>query len=1044
MNEVADNITRFRKNLQQFLSLKEAGKLNGKATAIEEKLKDSAEIAGLDFDAELKEVQGKPQTRMNPEAPEFYGIDVVDNPDLDDEVRENRSVSPDEIYQMITDSMINTIKKVGHLPWQKEWDETGLYGGRVATNFVSGNPYRGINYILLNYKIVWKNDEPILAPRKLENPFFLTFNQVEKLDGKIKKGSYGERVVYFTRLYQFKQADPELEFSTYDRKKMIAWLNKNRGQIKVQPGREFNAESIADSSWMPILKYYNVFNGSNIEGIDWGEIPENENSDLDESQKIKVGDMIWDHFPNKPELKHDQPRAFYMPAGDFINMPKLQSFSEPQFYYTTLFHEAIHSTGYKTRLDRDLTGRKGSKSYAFEELVAELGATFLCAESGILFKTRDNSAKYLAGWNKRLVKNMEDDNRFFFRASSRAQAAADYILDRDAENNPAYRKDFKKLEEKEEKQPLKVDSKKLISRIKPLFKSVDGAKFTPRGKTGGALVSLPEGYQIAVMANKYDWHIDIGKPGKDAGNVASSNTLKSYFPSDNELEETLKEAISEYKKLSEYIEGGSDKKGRIGNDDTLILSEKDFPKNIPFTVIFKNNLHHIKLIENASEVKLGGELFWVSKIDGDWRVFDKETGLNLSTGKLKNTKKAAIEDAEMRLAQSDKSLKELRGNVVKSILKYNRDLTRDEKAGTTKKDGKIGDEEFDFKDPEIVSINDIEKGQFVYPVSRIMTEKGFYFTPTTLLEVIRVNKKSITVKKVKGGETTRIKRKAIRQSFSGDREEVTPEFRLIEKEMRRNPSWSDKSLEKVSELDKEFYKLVAEKGIQPDSKEATALWEKEGFQERFKKINKEEQIHKLIVRIQRLENFKNDHSEERKKLNKLVGKDGWKWNDRRTKINIVKENPAGFERPSSARFIFLGIMDSMKIDQAGKLVELQGPHALFTNKKKDKIYVAPFDLIKEFPSTIRDKKAEEIFKEWNNYSPDHKDLLITWPSEKDLPVGSAHDIHYISDKVLQEGDRKGKMNVYHHEFDPGKRPAAKKGNVLIVGNLEIDERGILN
>ncbi|MEX1161106.1 MAG: zincin-like metallopeptidase domain-containing protein, partial [Balneolaceae bacterium] len=375
-------------------------------------------------------------------------------PDEDD-YRENRGVQPEEIYQTITDRIINTIKEVGHLPWQKEWKDTGAYGGRSATNFVSKKGYRGINYFLLNFKVKYGKKGPYMVPRELKNPYFLTFNQVNKLNGKIKKDTKGEMVIYFTKLYRYRQLDPvKLEFTTKDKKKMISWLNENRNDIELfRDG--FTAEEIASQSYIPVLKYYNVFNGEHIEGIDWGQLPSNDNADLTNAEKIQVGEAIIEAFPKRPVIKHEQPKAFYTPAGDFINMPKPGSFSEAQYYYTTLFHEAIHSTGHPGRLGRDLSGRFGTQKYAFEELIAEMGAVYLCAESGILFRTIDNSAKYLNNWNKRLVKELEDDNKFYFRAASRSQEAADFILDRDDEGVPAYLKgldlDGKNDSEPEEK-----------------------------------------------------------------------------------------------------------------------------------------------------------------------------------------------------------------------------------------------------------------------------------------------------------------------------------------------------------------------------------------------------------------------------------------------------------------------------------------------------------------------------------------------------------------------------------------------------------------
>ena len=368
------------------------------------------------------------------------GLEYIENPE--EEIRENRGTLPEDVYQMITDMMIQTIKKVGHLPWQKEWDDTGIYRGKIATNFISKKPYRGINFFILNFEQIVVDGKRVIRQKDFKNPYFLTFKQIKEKGGNLRKGSHGSIVVYFTRLYKFRQASPELEFGTYDLNKMIRWLDGHRAQLNERNAKK-TSRDIALENIIPILKYYTVFSAEDVDGIDWGVLPGNENAELSEDKKIKVAEEIYAHYPGAPPIKHLQAQAFYVPAADFINMPKFKDFKYPQAYYSTLFHEAIHSTGNPKRLGRDMSGKFGSEPYAKEELIAEMGATFLCGESGILFRTIDNSAKYLRGWNKRLIKNMEEDNKFFFRAASRAQQAADYILDPNSKGIPAYRANLK-------------------------------------------------------------------------------------------------------------------------------------------------------------------------------------------------------------------------------------------------------------------------------------------------------------------------------------------------------------------------------------------------------------------------------------------------------------------------------------------------------------------------------------------------------------------------------------------------------------------------
>ncbi|MEX2404087.1 MAG: zincin-like metallopeptidase domain-containing protein, partial [Balneolales bacterium] len=405
----------------------------------------------------------KSLNRVNPVDEEcLCGLEYIeDSAEVEDEFRENKGVSADEIYQMITDRIISTIQKSGKLPWHKPWSGSGIGGGMTATNFVSKNPYRGINWFMLNTE--WNGEELVL--RKFSNPYFLTFKQVGRLNGKVKKGSKGNEVVYFTQLYSYEQSEPKLEFGTYSLSKFKAWLSKNAGSILdntrtvwrgdipysvPNPGTLDELLEQSENWYVPILKYYNVFHAEDIEGVDWGELPKNENVDRPEFQKIQVAEAIWESYPTAPDVRHRDSRAFYVPDYDYINLPVPESFDNEQYYYSTLFHEGVHSTGHASRLDRPMSTKFGDRDYNFEELVAEMGAAFLCSESGILFKTIDNSTAYLQSFGQRLIKQMEENNRFFFRASSRAQEAADYILDRDQEGTPAYLKNLSLEETRDE------------------------------------------------------------------------------------------------------------------------------------------------------------------------------------------------------------------------------------------------------------------------------------------------------------------------------------------------------------------------------------------------------------------------------------------------------------------------------------------------------------------------------------------------------------------------------------------------------------------
>lgn len=327
----------------------------------------------------------------------------------------SKPVSPNDIYDMVTDLMINTIKEVGHLPWQQEWKGSG---GFEAKNYVTKKPYSGINFFLLNFDFKKdKNGKKYLVPIEFIQPYYLTFNQIEAAGATLKKGSKGHEVVYYTIIRSFKKDDKEI--TTSDTKKFNDFVKSN-GLTK---------EDLEKVKKYPILKYYNVFRADDCVGLKFPPTPKQK-----EVNPIDAAQNIIDGYKNPPKYTFVGDGAFYVPATDVLNMPKIQAFDNEASYYCTFFHEITHSTGAAKRLARDFSGKKGGTEYAFEELIAELGAVYMCSESGILFHTRENSAKYLRGWNSRLVKELEDDNKFFLKAAAAAQKATNYVLNVDAKN----------------------------------------------------------------------------------------------------------------------------------------------------------------------------------------------------------------------------------------------------------------------------------------------------------------------------------------------------------------------------------------------------------------------------------------------------------------------------------------------------------------------------------------------------------------------------------------------------------------------------------
>lgn len=274
-----------------------------------------------------------------------------------------------KIYEMVTNSIIAQLEK-GEIPWKKPW-ACGL-----PKNLVTQKQYRGINPLLL-------------LSTGYSSPYWLTFRQAKQLKGGIRKGEKGCPVIFWK------------------------W-------IEVENKKSEEKEQI------PLLRYYTVFNLDQTENIESSEIKPTENASL-ENASIEDAQTIIENMPNRPHINHNEARAYYQPLPDSINMPKKVLFSSIEEYYCALFHELTHSTGHKSRLNRkEITDQVqyNSEDYSAEELTAEIGATYLCASSGIYPQIIENSAAYIKGW----LKKLRDDKKFIVIAAGKAQKAADYIL----------------------------------------------------------------------------------------------------------------------------------------------------------------------------------------------------------------------------------------------------------------------------------------------------------------------------------------------------------------------------------------------------------------------------------------------------------------------------------------------------------------------------------------------------------------------------------------------------------------------------------------
>ena len=270
--------------------------------------------------------------------------------------------STKDVYSIVTDRILSQLEE-GTVPWHKPWS-TG-----TPSKAVSKRPYSGVNLFLL----------PNAADHR-----WVSFKQARDLGGNVRKGEKSSMVVFW-KMQETEDDD---------------------GKKKV----------------IPILRYYNVFNVAQCEGLKLPALATTDNALIIDAESIVAS------MPNRPELL-DGYAAFYTPSRDTVTIPALEAFVSSERYYSTLFHELTHSTGHASRLDRHakdgLSFNRLSHAYSKEELVAEFGAAFLCATTGIdVDATERQSAAYIASW----AKVLQSDKRLIVAASSRAQKAVKYII----------------------------------------------------------------------------------------------------------------------------------------------------------------------------------------------------------------------------------------------------------------------------------------------------------------------------------------------------------------------------------------------------------------------------------------------------------------------------------------------------------------------------------------------------------------------------------------------------------------------------------------
>ncbi len=258
-----------------------------------------------------------------------------------------------------------------NIPWRKPWKENS---NNLPRNFETQKCYRGYNFMTL-----WQED--------YNHSFFLTLKQIEKKKLKLKPNQRGHQIYFYKKL--------EIEDE------------KNEDKTKT----------------IPMLKEYIVYNVSQLENMP-KKLKEVEEESLEKINNIKITTFVKNL---NVKMKHSKNKAYFNYSENYINMPYKKNFKSDSHFLDTLFHELIHWSGHSSRLNRNMLGSMGSEVYSREELVAEIGGSYLCSIFGIdNSELIENSKSYIKGWSQKI----KEDKTIFVKACHEAQLAVDFLLDK--------------------------------------------------------------------------------------------------------------------------------------------------------------------------------------------------------------------------------------------------------------------------------------------------------------------------------------------------------------------------------------------------------------------------------------------------------------------------------------------------------------------------------------------------------------------------------------------------------------------------------------
>ncbi len=282
-----------------------------------------------------------------------------------------------DIYTRVTDRIVADLEK-GVRPWSKPWNAEHTAGRITRPLRHNGQPYRGINVLVL-----WLEAEA----KGYAAPIWLTFKQAMELNAHVRKGEHGSPVVYAS-----------------------SFVKKDHDEAGAEIEQEIH-----------YLKDYTVFNVEQIEGLPAhfyakAEPPKEHLQRIAKAEEFAAN--------TKADIRHGGDRAYYAQGEDFIRLPQFETFRDAESHAATLVHELTHWTKHASRLNRSFDQKRwGDEGYAMEELVAELGAAFVCADLAITPEILDDHAAYIDHW----LKVLKDDKRAVFAAAAHAQRAVDFL-----------------------------------------------------------------------------------------------------------------------------------------------------------------------------------------------------------------------------------------------------------------------------------------------------------------------------------------------------------------------------------------------------------------------------------------------------------------------------------------------------------------------------------------------------------------------------------------------------------------------------------------